>query len=221
MATDHDIPSPCPSLRDRKKAATRAAILDHAERLFEERGYDQVTGAEIADAANISVKTLFVYFRSKEDLAFADTWLIDAVVDTLSRRPSGTSHAQAVGEVLNQALRTLNPDSGGLDAFHRGFGESEALRSRLLRMWADYEDAIATVLAREASLPAPDPAIRLAATQLIGIIRSCTSDEVREYVSGFPGEETDALRGWIRQAVEQVDNGLTRFLDRTSQSPGI
>lgn len=46
--------------------------------------------AEIANAANVSVKTLFVYFRSKEDLVFTDTWLIDALLaamKTVRRAP--------------------------------------------------------------------------------------------------------------------------------------
>src|SRR5260370_16307081 len=52
---------PPESLRDRKKRLTRAAIFDAALWLFAERGFDEVTVAEIADAANISRKTLFTY----------------------------------------------------------------------------------------------------------------------------------------------------------------
>ena len=202
-----------PSLRERKKAATRAAILSHAQRLFEERGYDRVTVAEIADAADISVKTLFVYFRSKEDLAFADTWLVDALAHELRHRPPGTSHAQAVGAVLDRAL-TADPGAGGLEGFHRGIGETDALRSRLLRMWADYEDVVAGVLAEEGGLPAPHPALRLAATQLVGIARSFTSSEVRELARRDPAAETEVLRDWLRDAVAQVDHGLAGTLDR-------
>ncbi|NED91890.1 helix-turn-helix transcriptional regulator, partial [Streptomyces sp. SID11233] len=64
-------PSPAPGLRERKKRMTRQAILDAAEALFARDGYEGVTVAQIADRANISVKTLFTYFSSKEDLAFA------------------------------------------------------------------------------------------------------------------------------------------------------
>ena len=59
-------------LRERKKRLTRAAIFAAAERLFSERGFEDVTVAEIADAANISVKTLFTYVRAKEELVFSD-----------------------------------------------------------------------------------------------------------------------------------------------------
>ena len=59
-----------PGLRERKKQLTRQAILDTAQAMFRERGYDGVTVAEIADAVNIAAKTVFVYFPSKEDLVF-------------------------------------------------------------------------------------------------------------------------------------------------------
>lgn len=91
------------SLRERKKAITRRAIRDAAERLFAERGYDEVTVAEIADAANVSVKTLFVYYRSKEDLVFADTELLDRLIAGLAARPAGVSHAPVFVDVLAEA----------------------------------------------------------------------------------------------------------------------
>ena len=76
-------------LRERKKRETRARIADTALRLFKERGFDQTTVADVAAAADVSVKTVFNYYPAKEDLFFdrADEieqiWL-DAVAD---RRP--------------------------------------------------------------------------------------------------------------------------------------
>src|SRR4051794_24040779 len=68
-------------LRERKKAATRQAISDVATRLFEARGFEAVTVAEIAAAANVSAKTVFNYFPAKEDLFFdAEDAVRDALV---------------------------------------------------------------------------------------------------------------------------------------------
>jgi AcrR family transcriptional regulator len=186
-------------LRERKKALTRRSLIDAAERLFEERGFDAVTVAEIADAANVSVKTLFVYFRSKEELAFADTWLIDAIVDSLANRTAGTSAADAVAQVLVDALER-DPTGNGLEGFHRGFGESAALEAGLRRMWSDYEDQVTAELARESGRPAT-PADRLRAIQLVGIARLVTGPEARAAVAGHsPKEAAATVRAIVKDA---------------------
>jgi AcrR family transcriptional regulator len=65
-----------------------------------------VTVAQIADAANVSAKTLFVCFRSKEDLAFTDTSLLDLCVAAIERRSPGTSPGKAVAEALATVIHT-------------------------------------------------------------------------------------------------------------------
>ena len=58
-------------LRERKKRQTREAIAQAAMALFVARGFDAVTVADVARAADVSEKTVFNYFPAKEDLVFA------------------------------------------------------------------------------------------------------------------------------------------------------
>ena len=185
-------------LRERKRVMTRRAILDAAERLFEERGFEHVTVAQIADAANVSVKTVFVYFRSKEDLAFTDTSLLDLYVAAIERRSPGTSPAEAVAEALVTLVSEGRQSvTDGIEGFHRGYGGSPALHPRLLRLWEEYEDRVTTVLAAESGA-APTPVTRLRAIGLVGMLRALTSAEMRAAVSGrSAGDSLAYVRDWL------------------------
>jgi AcrR family transcriptional regulator len=97
-------------LRERKKAATRQAISDIATRLFERDGFERVTVAEIAAAASVSVKTVFNYFGSKEDLFFdrADE-LREAMLRTLRERGPGVSATAAMRPALLDGPISFTP----------------------------------------------------------------------------------------------------------------
>src|SRR5687767_7358585 len=78
-------------LRARKKRAARESIAATARRLFAERGFDTVTVAEVAAAADVSEKTVFNHFPTKEDLAFADREQgLMQLVANIRERPAGT-----------------------------------------------------------------------------------------------------------------------------------
>src|SRR5215212_9271780 len=81
-----------PGLRERKKRAARQAIAATARRLFAERGFDAVTVAEIAVAADVAEKTVFNHFATKEDLVFAGGEARLAQLQAaIAQRPPGTS----------------------------------------------------------------------------------------------------------------------------------
>jgi AcrR family transcriptional regulator len=185
------------TLRERKKALTRQIILDAASRLFAERGYDNVTVAEIAETATVSVKTLFVYFRSKEDLVFSDTRLPDAVVQAV--RTAKGSPAAAVASVLAEATRQQDT-AEGIAEYHRAYGDSAAIQNRLLRLWADLEDRLALAIAgRRAGTPTA--ADRYDAMKLAAMVRLLVSPEVRDSDTSPP-----VLLRVIKQA--QAASGL-------------
>ncbi|ANB08607.1 TetR family transcriptional regulator [Streptomyces ambofaciens] len=124
-------------LRERKKRQTRQYISDVATGLFLQRGFEAVTVAEVADAANVSVNTVYNYFPAKEDL-FLDR--SKGVVDRLSRwvrgRRVGESAARAVLRELREEVESVSPRLGLMDGyavFMRVIQDSPALRSR---MWA-------------------------------------------------------------------------------------
>ena len=89
-------------LRERKKQQTRETIERVALELFAERGYDETTLAEIAEAADISPRTIFGYFQSKEDILFCEeSGHIEKVEETLRQRPAGTTTVDALREFIS------------------------------------------------------------------------------------------------------------------------
>jgi AcrR family transcriptional regulator len=112
------------SLRDRKRARTRQAIVAAAAELFESRGYDETTIAEIAQAAEIGTRTFFSYFASKEDLLFPDTEeRVRAALEAIAERAPQDGPA----EVLLRALQLVGENGDDLT------GRLAALRMHLIR----------------------------------------------------------------------------------------
>ncbi|OBG29510.1 hypothetical protein A5764_21085 [Mycobacterium sp. 852002-51057_SCH5723018] len=191
------------SLRERKKALTRRAILEAADLLFAERGFDKVTVAEIADAANVSVKTLFVYFRSKEDLVFSDDDLLDTLVAALASRPEQASPAMAVADALIAHFRQQPEAVAGMFHRHRIYGESPGLQAGLLRRWSAFEDRVTEELAREAGRPAT-ATMRFQAIQLVGLVRCATSAELRAELDSSDTRRFNKFASWVRNAARSV-----------------
>jgi AcrR family transcriptional regulator len=88
-------------LRERKKRETREALTRAALELFAERGYDETTLADIADAAGVSTRTIFAYFPGKEDILFCSLQAMrDTLVRALTERPAGTDALTALRDFI-------------------------------------------------------------------------------------------------------------------------
>src|ERR1700678_4135447 len=188
-------PAAAEGLRERKKRLSRKAIFDAAARLFSERGFENVTVAEIADAANISVKTLFTYVRAKEELVFSDDpTILDAVVAAVRNRAAGQSPLDVVTATLLTAVDAddnvgvgVGVGRTGLEGLHRMIGRNPAIRSRLRAMWDETEDALTAALAQPGDGPRERADHRLIAAQLMVLVRTLTSQEVRASVAQAAG----------------------------------
>lgn len=145
--------------RERKKAHTRQALADAALELFLEHGYDQVGVKDVADAADVSVTTLFKHFPGKEALVFdQDDDLEAALVAAVRERPPGRSIPQALREHLLQhhsrlAVHAADPRFAD---FTRLVQETPALRDYAQKMWTRHETALARAIAQATGAPEDD-----------------------------------------------------------------
>lgn len=109
-------------LRERKKERTQRAIEDAALRLFGERGFEQVTIADIAEAAEISPRTFFGYFPAKESVLFPD---FEASLTGLAEALDGRDTGETAIDALERWIVTLLEHPETLD-------EREPLRRRII-----------------------------------------------------------------------------------------
>ncbi|MEU7180440.1 MULTISPECIES: TetR/AcrR family transcriptional regulator [Streptomyces] len=147
--------------RERKKAQTRQSLADAALRLFLDRGYDQVGVKDVADAADVSVTTLFKYFPSKEALVFdQDDDIEAALVAAVRERAPGRSIPQALREhiLLGQSRLAVHTADPRFAAFTRMVEDTPALRDHAHRKWTRHEAALARAIAAEAGAPEGDVA---------------------------------------------------------------
>lgn len=161
-------------LRERKKVRIREQIAATAIRMFLESGFDQVSITDIARAAEVSRRTLFAYFATKEDLVlqrFADHE--DEPARTVRARRADQTPLDALREALLERLRQRDPNTGLNDspdamAFLQLVAGTESLAARLMRYGARGVDTLAEAL-RENDF---DPlTARLIAAQVIVIHR--------------------------------------------------
>jgi AcrR family transcriptional regulator len=138
-------------LRERKKAQTRRALNEAATRLFLERGFDNVTVAEVAEAAETAVTTLFKYFpEGKDALVFGpDDGRADGLVAAIRERPAGTDTLTAVERFIG-ARGPFDPRDGIAPELAQLIMETPALRAYAKSKWTDCEDVLAGELARQA-----------------------------------------------------------------------
>ncbi|WP_051581034.1 TetR/AcrR family transcriptional regulator [Pseudonocardia acaciae] len=202
-------------LRERKKRATRRAILDAAHALFAERGYDNVTVTEIARAVRLSAKTVFVYFPSKLDLVFDHEDEVRAMLQERIRdRPPGRTPLDAMAATVREWI-SGSCAVADLDRLHRMVADSETLRSRMRLMWERLEQALAEVLAEESGEDRHAPGPRVVAAQLLLLFRLMSSEHLLGYLRArAEPERRAAMADWLDGCLELIGDGIADYARR-------
>jgi AcrR family transcriptional regulator len=207
-------------LRELKKEQTRQLIADTAWRLFSDRGFDQVTVAEVAREAQVAEATVFNYFATKEDLFY---WRLEAfgtrLVDAVSTRALGESAVTAFRRALTTGGGLLDAaDAGAPEAVFRlhvvntMIASSPALLAREQQAINRTANALAAVLAAEG---ADDLDAHVVANALLGVHRALL-DYVRRRATDaqdLPRLAAD-VRSRAAAAFELLERGLGGYAVR-------
>lgn len=202
-------------LRERKKQQTRQLIFEAASRLFADRGFDAVTVAEVARAADVSEVTVFNYFPAKEDLVFAGLQFFEEkLIEAVRRRGPGESVVTAFGRLLVEGPGRLATDEAAT-AITKGatlIGGSPALRVRELEVVARYTQALARLLAEETGRDAGDVEAQAAANALMGVHRALVAHVRSRVLAGWHGRRLAAdARSQATRALARLEGGLAGY----------
>ena len=197
-------------LRERKKEQTRQLIAETARQLFAERGFDRVTVAEIARAADVSDQTVFNYFPTKEDLVY---WRLgsfeEELLATIRERAPGESALAAFSRFVRAPRGMLaNYDEETrerLAGLTRMITESPALLAREQQIFARYTDSLAALLAEEQGADAGEVEPWVAANAMMGVHRALVDYSRRRIVAG---ERHPRL---AREIVAEADRAIARL----------
>ncbi len=204
-------------LRERKKRERRAAIAAAALRLFDEQGFRDTTIAQIAEAADVSPRTVFTYFPTKEDLLFPDSGeMVRGLSRALEERDEGTTTGDALRAWVKRVLDGRPDDDE--DRIRRRIIENEMdLRAHEHMVMDVVGDVLAVSLARDLESTPDDIVAQLATAAAVGALNAIGRRHKDEKDASFERHRALALE-MIDQAMIFVDAG-TRAL-REHRVPG-
>jgi AcrR family transcriptional regulator len=201
-------------LRARKKRQTRETIAGTAMVLFAERGFDGVTVADVARAADVSEQTVFNYFPAKEALVFdEDAEREQAIVDAVRDRPPGTSIVQPFRDVVDRFLDDFeNAPTKWVRAMGIMIATSPALQRYEREMAARHARAVGAVLAAEVGSSEDDAVIMTVTHALNAVSRSVFELGWRRLEAGEALKKiVPDLRVQATKAFDLLEGGLAGF----------
>jgi AcrR family transcriptional regulator len=200
------------TLRDRKKQRTREALIRAALELFTTRGYDGTTVDDITEAVEVSQRTFFRYFTTKEEAALAVVEMaVVHFIEAVRERPPHEAPLEAMRQAvlegwdsLNDVIESVVPVELYLQMY-RVIESTPVLLAAHLRRSMEVEETLARVIAEREGLDvAADPRPRLAVAVFSGVMR--VTERQWSAAADF---SLDAMRTLTVSYLEQVGPALT------------
>lgn len=196
------------SLRERKRIETLIDLAETAIDLFHERGYDNVTVEDIAAAVDVSPRTFFRYYSSKEDVLFPNEAETVALLrEALLSRPPDEPVLVAVQESLMTLAADLEQRRPAMQTRKDIIERSPTLRARELEQGLVWEEILADVIAQRIESTPDQLAPRVIAAACIAGIRVAID-------VWLDSEEELELLDMTSEVLERLDKGLRGFTDR-------
>ncbi|RZS41337.1 TetR family transcriptional regulator [Herbihabitans rhizosphaerae] len=194
-------PSDHVGLRERKKAKTRAALREHAMRLFEEQGYAATTVEQIAEAAEVSPSTFFRYFPTKEEVVLADD--VDPIAfAAFQAQPAELSPLQALRATITDVFGAMSEDVWEWERRRQVLIASvPELRAAMALRLFDLAEELAEQVAERVGRDAGDFEVRNFAGVIMGMSLGLMSSK------GLPAGQPD-YRVFVDRALAHLEEGL-------------
>ncbi len=184
-------------LRERKKARTKAAIQEHALRLFRERGYAETTVEEIAAAAEVSPSTFFRYFPAKEDTVLTDLMDRDTF-QVMVDAPAELSPLEALRYAVGHVFRDMSDEHLQLEMVRNELIRTvPELRRGMLAELTRPRDLLAEAVAIRLGRPTDDPDLRLYAGAVMGVLMTMALEG--------PGRDPQASINRLGVLIDHID----------------
>jgi AcrR family transcriptional regulator len=190
-------------LRERKKQRTRESIASAALELFGERGYAATTVADIGAAADVSERTVFTYFPTKEDILFSDLAdFRERLGEALAQRPAGASALDTLRDFVVENLGSIDESSR---LRWEIVSHDEHLLSHQRARHVELGDTIAAAVANELGEGADDFRLQLVTAAVIAAVTAVY--EHRNGVASRSASRAQAL-AVVDEAIAFLRGGL-------------
>ena len=202
-------------LRERKKQQTRQQIFEAARGLFEKKGFDRVSVAEIARAADVSEVTVFNYFPTKEDLFYGGMeFFEEQLIESVRSRPKGDSAVKAFRRRLLVGADRLEskPSAEAILKAAQLVSASPSLVARERALVERFTARLAQLLAQETGADAEDVEPLTVASALMATHRALVGYVRRRVLAGRRGARlAEEYRSQARRAFARLERGLAAY----------